>query len=134
MGWAVGYDHNWKRDIGYGVPCKCDHPDCNKHIHRGLAYVCGGRPYGEDDGCGLFFCESHLYVGVEGKDHQVCERCAKGADPFEPKPDVKPWLRHKLKDASWKQWRDENPKEVAEIERALKVPADSPSPPAPGGK
>ena len=29
MGWAIGYDSNWGRDIGYGVIAYCDHPDCN---------------------------------------------------------------------------------------------------------
>ena len=29
MGWSIGYDTNWKRDIGYGVPAKCDHPRCD---------------------------------------------------------------------------------------------------------
>jgi hypothetical protein len=54
MGWAVGYDENWKRYIGYGVPAYCDHPKCNKEIDRGLSYVCGGEPYGGNDGCGLY--------------------------------------------------------------------------------
>ena len=31
MSWAVGYDENWKRDVGYGVPSYCDHPDWIKH-------------------------------------------------------------------------------------------------------
>jgi hypothetical protein len=44
MGWSIGYDENWKRDIGYGVPAVCDHPKCNKIINRGLSYVCGGEP------------------------------------------------------------------------------------------
>src|SRR4051812_7048849 len=26
MGWSIGYDSNWQRDIGYGVPAFCDHP------------------------------------------------------------------------------------------------------------
>jgi len=126
MGWSIGFDSNWHRDIGYGVPCQCDHPNCKRRIDRGLAHVCGGEPYGGDEGCGLYFCAEHLRIGVEGKEHQVCERCAGMHDtdqPFDPKPDVKQWLRHKLKHHSWKQWRDENPKEVAEIERQLKVPA-----------
>ena len=38
MSWAVGYDSKWQRDIGYGVPSICDHPKCNKEIHRGLSY------------------------------------------------------------------------------------------------
>jgi hypothetical protein len=41
MGWSLGYDTTWNRDIGYGVPAYCDHPDCHKKIHRGIAYVCG---------------------------------------------------------------------------------------------
>ena len=45
MGWEIGYDDNWERDIGYGVPAECDHPDCQV-IDRGLSYVCGGEPYG----------------------------------------------------------------------------------------
>lgn len=121
MGWSIGWDSNWQRDIGYGVPCRCDHPECGKYIHRGLAHVCGGEPYGGEDGCGLFFCGKHLLLGVEGKEHQVCERCAASQEePFPPKPDTRTWMRHKLTHHSWKQWRDENPKEVAEIERLLK--------------
>lgn len=26
MGWSIGYDDKWFRDIGYGVPAYCDHP------------------------------------------------------------------------------------------------------------
>jgi len=40
MGWAVGYDNRWSRDIGYGVPAWCDEPGCSEAIDRGLAYVC----------------------------------------------------------------------------------------------
>lgn len=120
MGWSIGYDSNWDRDIGYGVPCTCDHPDCNEKIHRGLAYVCGGEPYGGDDGCGLYFCAKHLHLGVDGKERQVCERCAEDKEPFDPKPDVREWVRHKLRDPSWQQWRDENPKLVAEMRETLK--------------
>ena len=63
MGWSIGFDSNWNRDIGYGVPAVCDHPKCNAEIHRGLAYVCGGQPYGGEKGCGLFFCYEHLMIG-----------------------------------------------------------------------
>lgn len=42
MGWSIGFDSNWNRDIGYGVPAFCDHPGCTAEIDRGLAYVCGG--------------------------------------------------------------------------------------------
>jgi hypothetical protein len=55
MSWALGFDGNWNRDIGYGVPSYCDHPKCSAKIDRGLAYVCCGQePYG-GDGCGLYF-------------------------------------------------------------------------------
>lgn len=115
MGWSIGFDSNWNRDIGYGVPAKCDHPECSKSIHRGLAHVCGGEPYGGDEGCGLYFCAEHLLLGVDGKNRQVCQACADGKEAFDPKPDVKRWLRHKLRDPSWQEWRDENPAEVADL-------------------
>ena len=102
MGWAVGYDEHWKRDIGYGVPSICDYPNCNEEIDRGLGYVCGGDPYGGDDGCGLFFCDKHGGM-------RLCERCQNGQEPFTPKPDTKEWIHHKLTDPSWEQWRKENP-------------------------
>lgn len=107
MGWSIGYDENWKRDIGYGVPAVCDHPECNKKIDRGLGHVCGGAPYGGEDGCGLFFCGDHLYIY-----RNQCERCSDGKDPFVPKPDVQEWIDWKLTDSSWQEWRDKNPEWV----------------------
>ena len=107
MGWSIGYDENWKRDIGYGVPAVCDHPDCDAEIDRGLGYVCGGEPYGGESGCGLYFCGSHLFA--KGN---LCVQCDTGEEPFPPKPDVAEWINHKLSDESWSQWRDENPEEV----------------------
>ena len=76
MSWAIGEFKG--RDIGYGVPSICDHPDCNKEIDRGLSYVCGGDVYGGEYGCGLFFCEEHKeYEDFKGGQYcQVCERCA----------------------------------------------------------
>lgn len=61
MGWSVGWDYNWNRDIGYGVPAICDHPECSEEIDRGLAYVCcGQQPHGGEYGCGLYFCSEHM--------------------------------------------------------------------------
>jgi hypothetical protein len=107
MGWSIGYDERWKRDIGYGVPAYCDHPDCSKGIDRGLAYVCGGQPFGGDAGCGLYFCSSHLFFGPSGP--QQCERCVTETDekPFDAKPDHPDWINHKATDPSWAKWRDE---------------------------
>lgn len=125
MGWSIGFDDNWQRDIGYGVPCECDHPGCKKEIDRGLAYVCGGEPYGGDEGCGLYFCGTHLLYGVEGKENQCCERCARGKKPFKPKPDIREWIEHKLTCPTWELWRNENPKEVEAMRREFDRPAAS---------
>jgi hypothetical protein len=111
MSWAMGWDSNWYRDIGYGVPAWCDQPTCEEKIDRGLDYVCGGQPYGGEDGCGLYFCGAHLWL-TEDRD-QLCDRCRDGVDPHHPKPDHPEWVQHKLADPSWAQWRAENPEHVA---------------------
>ena|ERR1041385_8576378 len=107
MGWSLGWDTTWNRDIGYGVPAYCDHPKCNAEIDRGLAYVCCGQePYG-GRGCGLFFCGEH--ADLDGR----CPRCRNGKPPYKhPKPDHPRWLEWKLTDASWQKWRDECPEEA----------------------
>lgn len=116
MGWSIGFDSNWDRDIGYGVPAYCDHPDCNEEIDRGLAYVCCHQePYGGDEGCGLYFCPEHR-TGWDGK----CERCEKGRKPFKPKPEHPTWMLHVITDESWAQWRDENPKKVEAFRQQLR--------------
>lgn len=123
MGWSIGYDTNWKRDIGYGVPAKCDHPGCDADIDRGLAYVCGGEAYGGDLGCGLYFCEKHRHYGPAGFDDdnplargaELCQHChAKDDQEFTPTPDVPEWITHKLTDESWAKFRSQNPEWVAE--------------------
>ena len=105
MGWAVGYDTTWERDIGYGVPSICDHPGCGARIDRGLGYVCGAEPYGGTKGCGLFFCGKHLSAW-----DQLCDRCGglRRKKPYTPTPDLPEWTEHKMKDPSWKFWRDLN--------------------------
>jgi hypothetical protein len=120
MGWSIGYDDDWGRYIGYGVVAYCDHPKCKKVIDRGLAYVCGGEPYGGTHGCGLFFCEGELFYVVRGKRAvQLCERCAEKKAPFKPKPEHPRWLRHLLKDPSWAEWRKKYPKKVDACKKAL---------------
>lgn len=110
MGWSIGYDEKWKRDIGYGVPAFCDHPGCGAEIDRGLSFVCRDeQPYGGEDGCGLYFCEKH-----HGAD--ACTHAG-----FTPSPDHPDWLRHKLTHESWQQWRDENPSDVQTLQFALDV-------------
>jgi hypothetical protein len=110
MGWQLGFDSNWNRDIGYGVPAYCDHPGCTKTIDRGLSYVCGGEPYGGEKGCGLFFCGKHrdMYSKrVNGKIEAVelCDRCGHNKKPYKPKPEHPDWIKFKMTDPSWKEWR-----------------------------
>jgi len=119
MGWSLGFDNKWGRDIGYGVPATCDQPGCDVKIDRGLAYVCAHQqPYGGEDGCGLYFCHAHLSCGK-------CERCRAITDdgpyiaPFMPKPDHRQWIEWKLTHESWRTWRDENPVKVALMRAAL---------------
>ena len=120
MGWSIGYDDNWKRDIGYGVPAVCDHPGCNNQIDRGLSHVCGGDAFGGDHGCGLFFCDEHLFYTPGEHDHiQQCDRCSEGKKSFHPKPDVPEWILWKLTDDSWAQWRKDNPDEVEKMKQSL---------------
>ena len=126
MGWSIGFDTRWRRDIGYGVPATCDHPGCGKEIDRGLGYVCGSKPYGGDCGCGLYFCGEHLAPyrrRTEGMAGWVdlCIRCGKRSKKgwFDATPDVPEWLNHKLTDESWGPWRAENPDEVTRITALL---------------
>jgi hypothetical protein len=112
VSWTIGYDSNWQRDVGYGVPATCDQPVCGKGIDRGLGYVCGGDPYGGEHGCGLYFCGDHLFYGDHGP---ACERCLEGQPPFEPTPDTAEWVHWKLTDPSWAGWRAEHPQVVAAL-------------------
>jgi len=109
MGWAVGSNAQG-RDVGYGVPAICDHPNCSTKINRGLAQVCGGMHDGDEHGCGLYFCDDHraLYETDDGEVAWLCERCATKAQPFDPKPDMDAWVSHKMTDQSWQSWRKEN--------------------------
>ena len=105
MGWSVGWDRNWKRDIGYGVVAYCDHPKCDKVIDRGLSYVCGDEPYGGDRGCGLYFCSKHRTKTL--KRRSVCGRCFLYKKPYKPKPEHPDWIAWKMTDPSWAEWRKE---------------------------
>lgn len=110
MGWAIGYDGKWKRDIGYGVPAYCDHPGCWRQIDRGLDNVCGGAPHGGVRGCGLYFCSKHRRY--HARLPQLCARCERLRPPFKPVGEHPHWIAHKLTDSSWQDWRDQNPAEL----------------------
>ncbi len=101
MGWSIGYDEQWKRDIGYGVPAYCDHPGCNEEIDRGLGYKCESPRCG----CEKFYCEKHRY--------------GKHSHKAPPSREHPLWMKHVLTDKSWKTWRDSHPTEVAAFRAAL---------------
>mgnify|MGYP000106075253 CR=1 FL=1 len=137
MSWSVGFSDKHSRDVGYGVPCICEHPDCDSEIDRGLSYVCGDMHDGGESGCGLYFCSEHrrshytdyhctailaelvetLMLTHEHFDEALesvmeeqplmCERCAKGGPEFDLKPDTQEWIDWKETDPSWQGWRDE---------------------------
>lgn len=135
MGWSIGYSEQHQRDIGYGVPAICDHPDCNAEIDRGVSHLCG---FNSDtgDGCGLHFCSAHLshrYVlPAEGEDEDaldddegadrgpLCDACANHQPTYPKKPDHPDWINWKLTDESWATWRAENPAAVEAMKNALK--------------
>lgn len=106
--WAIGYDEHWNRDIGYGVPGTCDHPECNNTINRGVDHVCGGEPYGGDLYCGLYFCKDHLELitpSASEESSPVCAQCALGKEPFAPTPDIDEWINYKETSSYWAGWR-----------------------------
>lgn len=122
MGWSIGYDDRWKRDIGYGVPALCDHPECGAEIDRGLGYVCGSEPYGGEHGCGLYFCSKHRqFAEVNDDCVELCERCSDENSErwFDAKPDIPRWIQWKLTDESCQIWRNENPEEIKRLQDQL---------------
>ncbi len=114
MGWSLGWDSTWKRDVGYGVPAYCDYPGCNEEINRGLPYVCcDTQMYGGENGCGRYYCAQHELLHWED-DEPTCGH----PDDDYVSPEHPDWIHHKLTDESWQRWRDENPSEVAKLQSA----------------
>ena len=62
MGYGLGYDSTHQRDVGYGVPAICEHPDCKEEIDRGMGHACGGSL--PEDGCGRYLCPMHGVVDI----------------------------------------------------------------------
>lgn len=127
MGYAI-YDVG-PRIGGYGVPSYCEQPECTEEIDRGMSYACGDEPFSMW-GCDRYFCEKHrhytctaeLEEGECSEDcddvHvQLCEKCQKGEAPFPYKPEHPTWVKHLLTDASWAQWRKNNPGKVKELKK-----------------
>jgi hypothetical protein len=113
MGYSVGWDEDYKRWKGYGVPCTCEHPHCGEKVDRGMGCLC--------EACGLAFCGNHWHLGH-------CERCLDldervgltDVKPFDAKPEHPEWLAHLRNDPSWAKWRKDNMAQLNAWELAAK--------------
>lgn len=65
------------REAGYDVDAECDEKDCKTGIDRGLGYLCGDTPGGDEYGCGGYFCCEHLFCAPPGVEITggMCVRC-----------------------------------------------------------
>lgn len=59
---------------GYGVETVCEEDGCEENIDRGLGYLCGMTPGGDEHGCGGYYCSQHLHMGPN-IDTDLCGRC-----------------------------------------------------------
>lgn len=57
-------------EAGYGIDAECDKDSCDAAIDRGLAFLCGQTPGGDEEGCGYYFCGAHMLGD------QLCEVCS----------------------------------------------------------
>ncbi|MFI5985064.1 hypothetical protein ACIBEA_29885 [Streptomyces sp. NPDC051555] len=62
-------------EAGYDVAATCERDDCDTAIDRGLAYLCGRTPGGDECGCGGYYCERHLYMSGEDEVGDLCGPC-----------------------------------------------------------
>jgi hypothetical protein len=65
------------REAGYGVKDVCNEEGCTEKIDRGLAYLCGDDPHGDEQGCTGYFCYAHLFYSARTPKGtpQLCGRC-----------------------------------------------------------
>lgn len=64
-----------KIEAGYDVQAVCEEDGCTEKIDRGLAYLCGETPGGDEHGCGGYYCGSHLYMTLMEGVGDLCKRC-----------------------------------------------------------
>jgi hypothetical protein len=67
-------------EAGYGVEDICNRDDCNEKIDRGIAYLCGATPGGDEHGCGYYFCGyyfcgGHMFGSPADDVPQLCGTC-----------------------------------------------------------
>lgn len=60
---------------GYNVIDICHQEGCSAEIDRGLYFLCGGTPGGDEYGCGGYFCGSHLFMAALVPVDSLCGQC-----------------------------------------------------------
>lgn len=61
-------------EAGYAVEAPCEEDGCTTQIDRGIGFLCGRTPGGDENGCGGYYCDCHLFGGNQ------CTRCVAAAD------------------------------------------------------
>jgi hypothetical protein len=81
------YRNGEKIEAGYGVEAVCEEDGCEEKIDRGLAFLCGETPGGDEYGCGGYYCSKHLYMGSvdlrSSVNADLCKRCTKRQEEHE---------------------------------------------------
>lgn len=82
MGYASYTVHRngQKIEAGYAVTDTCNEKGCTTTIDRGLAYLCGETPGGDEYGCGGYFCDGHLHFSPRDGEPQMCKGCLAAAN------------------------------------------------------
>ncbi len=62
------------REAGYAVKDVCNEHGCTSSIDRGLDYLCGEVPGGQEGACSRYFCSLHLFFS-DTSPGQRCKRC-----------------------------------------------------------
>ncbi|GGU52130.1 hypothetical protein [Streptomyces lavendofoliae] len=86
------YRNGERIEAGYTVRAVCEMDGCTKEIDRGLAYLCGQTPGGDEFGCGGYFCADHLTYA------QQCTPCGKKADEANSWTDPATGITYDLRD------------------------------------
>jgi len=63
-------------EAGYGVETVCEQDGCEEKIDRGLGYLCGAEPGGDEYGCGGYFCGHHLFGSSAPIANGLCASCS----------------------------------------------------------
>ena len=77
-----------KIEAGYSVETTCEEKGCEEQIDRGLYYLCGNTPGGDEYGCGGYYCGQHLYLGSGAPVSEgLCKRCSDRYEAEHPDPE-----------------------------------------------